>query len=248
YSPNLCLPDCARGSGAGVPEDRQAHRETTAALSLVGHVAAMAARDLLYQREPKARSLGARRSADPVKWHKQSRALPLPDHRPLVADAKHPAVVPCLQADLYWRSPVAFGIHDEVANHAPQQHRIPPHQDRLSFDAAAFVSSAFLGREREQIDLLGIVQMLDGVKPTGEQYLVDQQVELGDIFLELGPAGRILLGKLEAEPNAGERRAQLVRCIGKQHLMSLHQRFDSVRGLVEAIGELRHLIATLDLD
>ncbi len=63
-------------------------------LNLVGHVTTMAARDLPYQREPEARSLGAGRSGDPVKWQKQSCAFRLPDHRSLVADAKHRAAVP----------------------------------------------------------------------------------------------------------------------------------------------------------
>jgi hypothetical protein len=39
-----------------------------------------------------------------------------------------------------------------------------------------------------------------------------------------------------------------VRGIGEQHLVSLHQRLDPAGGLVEALGELRDLVAPLDCD
>jgi hypothetical protein len=55
-------------------------------LKLIGHVATVAARDLPYQRGREACALGAGRLGDPVKRQKQSRALPLPDHRSLVTE------------------------------------------------------------------------------------------------------------------------------------------------------------------
>ena len=53
---------------------------------------------------------------------------------------------------------------------------------------------------------------------------------------ELGLAGRIALDQLDAEPDPRERRAQLVRCIGEQHLVGLDQGLDPGSGLIETLA------------
>ncbi len=57
-----------------------------------------------------------------------------------------------------------------------------------------------------------------------------------------------LLEQLEAEPDARQRRAQLVRGIGEQHAVRADQLLDARGGAVEASGKPRHLVAALDLD
>ena len=66
--------------------------------------------------------------------------------------------------------------------------------------------------------------------------------------VELGLARRVGLHQLETEPDARERRAQLVRRVGEQHLVGVDQALDAGGGLIEALRQLRHLVAALDLD
>ena len=57
-----------------------------------------------------------------------------------------------------------------------------------------------------------------------------------------------LLEQLDAEADARERRAQLVRGVGEQHAVRADQLLDARGRAVEALGEPRHLVAALDLD
>ena len=52
----------------------------------------------------------------------------------------------------------------------------------------------------------------------------------------------------EAEPDARQRRAQLVGRIGEQHFVGIDQALDTGGGLIEALRQLRDLVAALDLD
>jgi hypothetical protein len=114
----------------------------------------------------------------------------------------------------------------------------------------AVVARGLFGREREQVDFLPGLARLHRVEPAGEQDLVDQGVELGDVLLELklAPGLGAVLHQLERHADAGERRAQLVRGVGEQRLVRGEQLLDARRRAVEALGQARHLVAALDLD
>ena len=75
---------------------------------------------------------------------------------------------------------------------------------------ATVVSCAFLGRERGQVDVLTNVELLGRIEAADQKDLIDELVELGDIFFELRLAFRRRPGKLETEPYARERRPQFM--------------------------------------
>ena len=141
-----------------------------------------------------------------------------------------------------------FGILDEVADHSTQQHRIPRYRDRLRFERAIVVSRAFLGRERGEVNVLTDVELLGRVEAADKQDLVHELVELGDIALELRFAFGICRSQLEPEPDPRQRRPELVRCVGEQHLVRVDQAFDPSGGLIEALSQACNLVAALDLD
>ena len=115
-------------------------------------------------------------------------------------------------------------------------------------DAAILVARAFLGRERDQLDALAHIETLGRVEAAEQQDLVHELVELGDVSRQLRPALRVRLDQLETEPDAGERRPQLMRRIGEQQLVGVDQALDPRGGLIEALSQAGDLVAALDLD
>src|SRR5438132_204991 len=134
-------------------------------------------------------------------------------------------------------------ILQEVPDHPTQQAWIAANRDRLTIERRLVVARAFLGREREEIDLLVPVPRFGRIQATGGQDLVDQRVELGDVLLELALAlgVDVLLHQLHRHADAGERSAQLVRRIGEERFVGGDQLFDALCGAVEAPGEPRYL-------
>ena len=126
--------------------------------------------------------------------------------------------------------------------------RVAVHRHRLSLDAAILVARAFLGRERDQLDALAHIETLGRVEAAEQQDLVDELVELGDVSRQLRPALRVRLDQLETEPDAGERRPQLMRRIGEQQLVGVDQALDPRGGAIEAFRQPGDLVAALDLD
>ena len=108
----------------------------------------------------------------------------------------------------------------------------------------------FLGGERQQVD--GFVPLEPGyrLEAAGQQDLLDQTVELGDVALQ--PVAGLRIGLLAQHRgrhrDAGERRAQLVAAVGEQQPVGGDQLLDALGGAVEARGQRGHLVAALDLD
>ncbi len=94
---------------------------------------------------------------------------------------------------------MAAGIFEQVADQAAQKRRLAPNDESFSLDRAVVVAGCLLGREREQVDLLDLVQRANRLEATCEQDLVDQEIELGDILSELGLALRILLLRVQLD-------------------------------------------------
>ena len=132
----------------------------------------------------------------------------------------------------------------------PQQPRIATHDHGRAVERALLVARAFLSRERQKIDLLVGLELANRIEPARQQDFVDQLIELGDVLRQLDLALRIdlLLRQLQPQADARERGAQLMRGIGQQQLVRADQLLDARRGLVEACGEPRDLVAALDLD
>ena len=166
----------------------------------------------------------------------------------MVGDRELGVAVAARDADRDRRLAVTLRIFEEVADHPAQQRRVAAHRHGLAFEAAIRVVRAFLCRERDEVDRLIDVELVGGLEPAGEQNLVDQLVELGDVALELRLASGLDGCELETELNARERGAQLVRRIGEQHPVGAQEALDPGRRVVEALRELRDLVAALDLD
>ena len=112
-------------------------------------------------------------------------------------------------------------------------------------------AGAFLRRQPGQVDRLhGADVAFLRVEAAGQQDLVDQLVELGDVapdlVLERGRGLR--LHQLQPHADARQRRAQLVRRIGQQRLVRLEQRLHAFGRVVEALGEEGQLVRARLLD
>ena len=95
-----------------------------------------------------------------------------------------------LQAQILERNPdrrraMLAGVLEEITDHPTQQARVPLDRGRLAIELDPVVARALFGGEREHIDRFHREGFL-GVQPAGQQDLVDQGVELGDVLQELG--------------------------------------------------------------
>ena len=126
--------------------------------------------------------------------------------------------------------------------------RIAAHRRGLALDGNA-VARGLFGRQRQDVDLFAALGRAHRIEAACEQDLPDQLVELGDVgldallLLRIGGAVR----HRERHVDAGERRAQLVRGVGEQHLVRADQLLDAAGGAVEARRERRDLVLAFDL-
>ncbi len=122
--------------------------------------------------------------------------------------------------------------------------------DHCALELGVVIAGAHLGGKRQEIELFGRHSFGHGVEPAGQQDLVHQPVELGDVLLEANLALRVggILHQLHGQSDARHRGAQLVRSVGQQSLVALHQLLDLTSGAVEARGQPRHFIAAFHCD
>src|SRR5437867_6642750 len=228
---------------------RQDHDETSAAPALrrAARLAAVPPRNLPHEREAEASTLPR---ADAVERLEHAVALGLRYARAAIADRQLRAVPDAGDAYLDRRSAVALRVFQQVADHPAQQPRIAAQGEWLAVELGVVVASAFFRGKREQVHTFIGFQLLQGVKAAGKQDLVDQRIEFGDILLQLGFSLRlgVLFHQFHRHADARERRAQLVRSVREQRLVRSDQLLDAARRPVEALGEPRHLVASLDLD
>jgi len=114
----------------------------------------MPARDLPHQGETEAGAGRSACAADAMERLEHLCAVGLRDAGAMVADPKHRGGVAASHLDLDRRLAVTLGVLQQVAHHAPQQARIAAHHDGVAVERAVLVVGAFLGRERQQVDLL----------------------------------------------------------------------------------------------
>src|SRR5262249_50304115 len=175
----------------------------------------MPACNLSDQSEAKPSALRSASAWNAVEGRKQPLARVFDDHRSVVEHVEHRPII--LPRDGYFGGWLAmeFRIFQEVADHSTQQHRVPAYDDWLCFDATIVISRTLLDRERGQVDVLVNIQLLGGVEAADEQDLVHELVELGDISLELSFAFGMRRNQLESEPDASQRRPELMGRIGE---------------------------------
>ena len=78
---------------------------------------------------------------------------------------------------------------------------------------------AFLGRQTGQVQRFKRLRIgLFGIQAAGQQNFVDELVQLGDAARNLHAlrGAAVQRRELQAHADAGQRRAQLMRCIGQQ--------------------------------
>ncbi len=138
---------------------------------------------------------------------------------------------------------MTFGILQQISQQPPQQARIAVDFERLTFQLHVIVTGAFLGGEREQINLFAYL-VLDGVQPAGQQYFVDQLVQLSNILFQarLGFGIRRCLEHFQSKPDARQRRSQLMRRIGEKGLMRAYQLLNPAGRAVETLRQSGHFI------
>ena len=110
-------------------------------------------------------------------------------------------------------------------------------------------SRAFLGEEAGEINRL--LDRFSRLEPGGEQNLVDERIQLGDVARRFplgGVVGRGLLQPLDghAEPRQG--RTQFVAGMGEEKLVGVHEALDAVGGAVECRREPGDLVLAIDGD
>jgi hypothetical protein len=191
------LRNAVLGSGG-----RQGNSEATSSLSVVGNVSGVSACNLPDQRQAEPTALRTASSGNPVKSRKQPLTRIFGDDWSMIQDTEHSLITLAPDGHLNGWPAMKLGIFDEVADHSTQQHGIPAHHDRLTFDAATVVSRAFLGRERGQVRVLTSIQLLGRLQAAGEKYFIHELIELGDVSLELQFALRRRPDELETEPYA----------------------------------------------
>ena len=155
------------------------------------------------------------------------------------------------------RAPMSLRVFKQIAHGAAQQFgnaRNPQHRVHTIQPGAGM--RAFLGTQGHQIHQLYRTQVgLLGIEPAGEQNFTNQLIELADIALQLLPQPVALaaaLQQLQPHAQARKRRTQLVGRIGEQRFLRfqqsitrLHQRLQSLRGIVEALRQKCGFIITL---
>ena len=100
------------------------------------------------------------------------------------------------------------------------------------------------------VDRVVLLDALTRVESAGEQHLLDQRIEFGDVAFDLGLQVGTALGRSGGEhrhrhAHARQRRTQLVAGVGEQALVRAHQGLDATRRLVEARRQRRHLVVAL---
>src|SRR6185369_8374543 len=170
----------------------------------------MSAGDLLHQRQAQSAALRTGSAWNAIEHRKQLLAGGLGDDRTAIGHAQDGPILELVDGDVNGRLAMKLCIVEEVADHATQQRRVSMHGHWPSFQRATVVSCAFLGRERGQVDVLTNVQLLSRIEAADQKDLIDELVELGDIFFELRLAFRRRPGELETEPYARERRPQFM--------------------------------------
>ena len=89
-----------------------------------------------------------------------------------------------------------------------------------------------------------MLELLHRLQAAGEQQLADQVVELRDVARDrVAEVGSPRPHELERHPDAGQRRAQLVRRAREQGTLRAHQGLDPVGRAIEGLGQDRHLVA-----
>ena len=155
------------------------------------------------------------------------------------------------ELDAHRRLAVAPGVLQQVADQPPQQPRIAADRHRLALQRAVVVARAFLGGERQQVDVLARLQRADRRRagsPAGFRR----------------SAGRARRCRARARPCISDRRSRWnssmpsrmrdsgvrssCEALASSRRCASDQFLDAGGRAVEALGEPRHLVAALDLD
>ena len=147
---------------------------------------------------------------------------------------------------------VAAGILQQVAQGAAHQLGNRRHLQSLCglHVQVGIHARAFLGGQPDQVHRFGAAHVhLGRLQPAGQQDLVHQLVQLGDVALDLGLGSRhrgaVAAHQLQPHADARQRRAQLVRGIRQQRFVRLHQGLDAAGRSVELARQVGHLVAPL---
>ena len=161
----------------------------------------MQSRDLANERQAEPSAFWI--TGEAIKRRKHLRALRGRDAGPAIGHLDHDHGAHTTQVNPHRRLAMTLGILEEVADHPAQQTGIAANSDRLAFEFA-IIAGAFLGGEREQIDLFACLQRTDRLDLARQQDFVDQPVELGDVALQVGGVFRVglRLHQLDAESDA----------------------------------------------
>ena len=142
----------------------------------------MQAGDLAHQRQAEPGALAV--AAEPVERHEDMLVLGRRHAGAGVDDGEHGVGRRSrAQLDADRRLAVLAGVLQEVAHQPAQQPRIAVDGDRVAVERAVVVVGAFLGDQRQQVDLLARLRRGGDVEPARQQDFVDQVVELGDVAL-----------------------------------------------------------------
>ncbi len=190
----------------------ECHLETgaTAMARHTPYVTAVMARNLAHQGEAKAHSTIAtfRHTGGTVERRKDTLAFLLWHARSTVGNAEAGAARVegddgCLDGRA---SRVALGILEQVAQKPTQHARVALDTDRGATDLCR-TAGPLLGQQGEQIDLFGMLEVLQGIQTAGQQEFANQGVEFRDILreasLEFGALS--VRQEFDGHTHAGER-------------------------------------------
>src|SRR5216117_2584960 len=202
--------------------------------------AAVCAHHALDDREAQARAaLVAARDLKARERLLQPLGFRLRNARAAVCDLEHRRAVRGAHRDAYVAFPVAECIVDKVEQHAAHRHDLQlqlGHEGKIGRDrfAAPPVVLGDLGRDRREI---GALRRLASVGPRKIEELVDGAVHLLDIRGHSLPQLRVGPAHLQAQPQPGERRAQVVRNARENQGAVGVQPREVLRHLVEGVRE-----------
>ena len=154
---------------------------------------------------------------------------------------------------------VTPGIFKQVANQPAQQSGRPLHRQavagiragrqfglQLGIDTRTFLCGQPGQVQRFKRFCIGLF----GIEPAGQQDFIDQLVE----FVDAAGNFHALRGRhvhahqFESHADTRQRRSQLVRSIGQQRFVRIHQGFDAFGRMVETAGQESHLVAPFGID
>src|SRR5262249_25791437 len=203
---------CCSSRFANVWGGVECHLETgaTAMARHTLYITAVMARNLAHQSEAKAHSAIAalRHTGGTVEGRKDTLAFLLWHARSAVGNAEAGAARVegdhgCLDGRA---SRVTLRILKQVAQKPTQHARIALDTDRGATDFCC-AACPLLGQQGEQINLFGMLEVLQGVQTAGQQEFTNQGVEfcdiLGEASLEFGAVG--VWQELDGHRYAGER-------------------------------------------